>query len=109
LRVGVHDRERQRETEKQVEARLKEAIVSIQEKLVKLSQDLPEMLATHQKMKNTMEELTKLKGELEGQVKGIEGKVNTANTNLILVLQAEEKMLEDRLSEIRRTLKDLQK
>ncbi|MBI2900227.1 MAG: hypothetical protein HYY17_08575 [Planctomycetes bacterium] len=89
--------------------KVKESVFAIEKRLTEGFKDLPEMLATYQKMKNTLEDLTKLKDELEKKVTAIDAKVTTANQSLIVVLEAEEKLLSDRLAEIRRTLEELKK
>lgn len=92
-----------------LDKKLKESNFQLEKRVTEGFKDLPEMLATYQKMKNTLEDLTKLKEELEKRVTAIDTKVTTANQNLITVLEAEEKLLGERLAEIRRTLEQLKK
>lgn len=68
-----------------------------------------EMHKTYQQMKNQMEDLQKLKGALKSSVAGIDAKVTRANKNLVAVLEAEYKLLEDRLSVMKETIEDLKK
>ncbi len=92
-----------------LDRKLKESVFELEKRMTSAFKELPEMLATYQKMKNTLEDLAKLKEELEKRVAATDLKVETANKNLITVLEAEEKLLSERVAEIRRTLEQLKK
>lgn len=89
--------------------KIEKEIVDLQKQYAETTRNYTEMLATHQEMKNTLADLKKVKSDLDASVAGIDLKVTTANKNLVAVLEAEEKLLQDRLAEIRRTLEELKK
>lgn len=90
-----------------MDAKFREASLEVDKKLLELSKGLPEMLKTYQEMKNTLEDLKKLKEELQSSVAAIEKKVTTANDNLIKSLEMEQKLLTDRLAELKATIEEL--
>lgn len=95
--------------ETRINQKIKEDILDLQKQYADVTRNYTEMLATHQEMKNTLADLKKVKSDLDATVAGIDQKVVTANKSLIAVLEAEQKLLQDRLAEIGRTLEELKK
>jgi septation ring formation regulator EzrA len=97
------------EAKSELNLKVSESVVELEKRYSTATKTFAEMQSTYQEMKNTLEEVKKLRDDVQKSVADIDKKVTTANANLIVVLEAEEKLLGDRLAEIRRTLEALKK
>lgn len=82
-------------------------MVQLQRKLVEAKEALPEILAAKQRLANELEELQKLKAKVEKDMRETKELVRQARGDMLRILEAEEKLLVDRLATLREVIQTL--
>jgi len=88
--------------DEQVKSSLKTELTGIDQKYVTVQQ-------LQMKVEKQLEELAKLKGELTELAKSLDARANVATGNALKAMQFEEKMMSERLAELRSLIEELKK
>ena len=88
--------------DERMKSSLKSELTGIDQKYVTVQQ-------LQMKVEKQLEEMTKLKGELTELSKSLDARANVATGNALKSLQFEEKMLSERLAELRSLIEELKK
>lgn len=95
--------------EKRLNQKVNEEVVALKNELADAKGKLPEILTAEAQVSRALEDLGKMKSEVKKDMKETKTLVREARGDMLRILEAEEKLLTDRLGNLREVIRELRK
>ncbi|MHC4606827.1 MAG: hypothetical protein ACYTAF_07795 [Planctomycetota bacterium] len=95
--------------EDRLSARIAESAAAVRNELTDAKKKYPDVVAAERKVLNALQDLEKMRGDVTNGMVNMEKLVAAARADMLQILEAEERLLTDRLMSIRAVIERLRK